>query len=55
MLELRNTYFAALPAAIQNELKGNLSLKEFDPGDPLPLNTGGGVLYLPITCVAVFF
>ena len=53
MLELRNTYFAALPAAIQKELKGGLSLKEFDPGDPLPLNTDGGVLYLPINCVAV--
>jgi hypothetical protein len=52
MLELRNTYYAALPAPIQKELKRSLVLKEFDAGDPLPIDTGG-VLYLPITCVAV--
>lgn len=53
MLELRNTYYAALPTSLQKKWKAHLNLKEFEVGDPLPLNTGGGVIYFPITCVAM--
>ena len=53
MLELRNTYYAALPTALQKKWKAHLTLKEFEVGDPLPLNTGGGFIYFPITCVAM--
>lgn len=53
MLELSNTYYAVLPTALQKNLKADLTLKEFSVGDLLPLNTGGGFTYFPITCVAV--
>ena len=53
MLELRNTYYAALPTALQKKWKAHLTLKEFELGDPLPLNTGGGLIYFPITCIAM--
>ncbi len=53
MLELRNTYYAGLPSAIQKKWKAHLSLREFNVGDHLPLDTGGGVICFPITCVAM--
>ena len=53
MLELRNTYYAALLTSLQKKWKAHLTLKEFELGDPLPLNTGGGFIYFPITCVAM--
>jgi hypothetical protein len=42
-----------LPTALQKKWKAHLTLKEFEVGDPLPLNTGGGFIYFPITCVAM--
>jgi CRP-like cAMP-binding protein len=53
MLELRNSYFAALSTATQRRWKPHLSLKEFQVGDRLPLNQPDGAIYFPITCVAV--
>jgi len=53
MLELRNTYYAALPTPLQKKWKAHLTLKEFSVGDPLPLNTDRGFIYFPITCVAM--
>ncbi|MDA0892177.1 MAG: helix-turn-helix domain-containing protein [Proteobacteria bacterium] len=53
MLELRNTYYAALPTALQKKWKEHLTLKEFSVGDPLEINKSGGFIYFPITCVAM--
>lgn len=53
MLKLRNTYYAGLPSAIQKKWKAHLSLREFNVGDHLTLDTGGGAICFPITCVAM--
>ena len=53
MLELRNTYYAALPTALQKKWKEHLTLKEFSVGDPLEINKSGGFVYFPVTCVVM--
>jgi len=53
MLELRNTYYAALPTALQKKWKEHLTLKEFSAGDPLEINKSGGFVYFPVTCVVM--
>ena len=53
MLELQNSYFAALSVAAQQRWKPHLFLKEFQVGERLPLNQSGDAIYFPITCVAV--
>lgn len=52
MLLMKNQWFAALPTALRNRWKNNLSMVELKRGHRLKLGSREGSVFFPINCVA---